>query len=172
MIEGRNSLRLVAFRPLAMIHWMNDFLAKQTGKVLLLHLDKGEDVMTAITEAAVKNGIQTGIVTSGIGSLRQASYHYIGTTADKPSDEYVTIQKPLELVCLQGIILEGKPHLHALIAEEGSKSHAGHMEVGCIVQYLAEISIVEVADMPLARRAGQYGTVTHFEWLDSSRATE
>lgn len=149
---------------------MKDFLANHTGRVALLHLEKGDDLLKSIEEGAAKNGIATGIVVSGIGSLRRASYHYIGATTDKPRDEYITVEKPLELVALQGILLEGKAHLHAMIAEEGSKSHAGHVEEGCIVQYLAEISIVEVADMPLGRRAGQYGTVTHFEWLEGSQA--
>lgn len=149
---------------------MKDFLAKKTGRILFIHLDKGDDVLKSIAEASEKNGIQTGIVTSGIGSLQQVSYHYIGATSDKPQDEYLTLQKPLELVSLQGIILEGKPHLHAMVAEEGKKCHAGHMEEGCLVQYLAEVSIIEVEDAPLVRRFGEYSTVTHFEWATEGSA--
>ena len=123
-------------------------------------------MLQSIRAACQTHGITTGMATTGIGSLRKVVYHYIAATTEKPQDVYETVEKPMELVSLQGIILEGEPHLHMLATEGGHGAYAGHMEEGCEVQYLVEVSVVEVADMPLARRAGQYATVTHFEWLD------
>lgn len=132
----------------------------------MLHLTVGDEILQSIRDACKKHNIRTAIVTSGIGSMRKIHYHYITATTEKPEDVYETVEKPMELVSLQGIILEGEPHLHMLATESGHNAYAGHMEPGCEVQYLVEISIIEVQDMPLARRAGQYATVTHFEWLD------
>jgi predicted DNA-binding protein with PD1-like motif len=145
---------------------MTSFMAQNTGRVLFLHLTKGDDLLKSIENGAREAGIQTGVLVSGIGSLRRLHYHYIGATTDEPNDTYEIIEKPMELACLQGIILEGKPHLHGVVTEQGVKSYSGHLEEGCEVQYLVEVAIIEVKDMPLGRRAGQYGTVTHFEWLD------
>ena len=148
---------------------MTEFIGNETGRVLLLHLTVGDDVRQCIEDACKKNGIQTGVVTSGIGSMRKIYYHYTAATTEKPEDVYETVEKPMELVSLQGIVLEGEPHLHMLATEGGHNVYSGHMELGCEVQYLVEISVTEVKDMPLGRRAGEYATVTHFEWLDGRK---
>jgi len=146
---------------------MTSFLAPGTGRVLFLHLTKGDDLVKSIVEACKEAGLETGVVMSGIGSLRRFHYHYIQATTDEPSDVYEIIENPLELAALQGIILEGKPHLHAVVSEAGTKTYSGHVEdEGSEVQYLVEISILEVKDIKIGRRAGKYGTVTHFELLD------
>ena len=146
---------------------MTSYLAEETGRVLLLHLTKGDDLVKSISKGCADAGIETGIVTSGIGSLRKFHYHYIMATSDEPKDVYEVIEKPLELVALQGIILEGKPHLHAIVSESGTKTYSGHVEdEGSETQYLVEISVLEIKDMPIGRRAKEFGTVTHFEWLD------
>jgi hypothetical protein len=143
---------------------MTTFLAPETGRVLFLHLTRGEDLVKSITEACKDAGIETGVVMSGIGSLRRFHYHYIKDTADEPTDVFEVIEGPLELAALQGLVLEGKPHLHAVVSEAGTKTYSGHAEgEGSEVQYLVEVSILEVKDIKLGRRAGKYGTVTHIE---------
>ena len=145
---------------------MTSFMTESTGRILLLHLTRGDDLLKSIEKGVKEAGIQCGIVTSGVGSLRKFHYHYIGSTSDEPQNINEIIEKPIELASLQGIILDGSPHLHVVATEKGSKSYAGHLEEGCEVQYLVEISISEIKDIPLGRRAKEYGTVTHFEWLD------
>ena len=144
---------------------MTTFTGPGTGRVLLIHLTKGEDILHSVTKAAKDAGITSGVVVSGIGSLRKFHYHYIGTTDDKPQDVFETVEAPLELASLQGAILEGKPHLHAVVSQKGTNTWSGHVEDGCEVQYLAEICIVELKDMPLGRRtAGEFG-IANIEWL-------
>jgi len=145
---------------------MEMFTGKQTGRVLLLHLTHGDDLLKSIRQAAKEQGLKTGIVTSGIGSMRKTVYHYTDAKTEKPKDVHVTIDNIAELVSLQGIILEGEPHLHAMFSEAGGKiCHGAHVEEGCEVMYLAEISIIEAEELPVGRRAGKYGTVTHFEHI-------
>ncbi|MCL2055614.1 MAG: DNA-binding protein [Oscillospiraceae bacterium] len=137
---------------------MTCFTGPGTGRLLLIHLTKGEDILKSVTQAVKDAGIVSGVVVSGIGSLRKWHYHYIGDTDDRPSDVFQTIEGPLELACMQGAILEGVPHLHAVVSEHGTKTWSGHVEEGCEVQYLAEICILEMADMPLGRRKkGEFG---------------
>ena len=138
---------------------------KGFGQVLLLHLTKGEDLLNGIEQGAREAGIKSGIVLSGIGSLSRLKFHYIAATSDEPHDIFETIDAPLELDSLQGVILEGEPHLHTVTTEKGGVTHGGHLEEGSLIQYRAEISIVEINDLPVGRRAGDYG-VAHFEWID------
>jgi len=146
---------------------MTNFLSQNTGRVLIVHLSKGDDLLKCISQAVEENNIQTGIVTSAIGSLRKFRYHYIKDTKDDPTDIFEEVEGPLELVTADGLIIEGKPHLHALVSEYGSKrTISGHLEDGSEVQYLAEISILELPDMPIGRRFGKYGKAAHIEWID------
>ena len=146
---------------------MTHFIAPGGGRILMIHLTKGDDLVTSIINACKEAGIETGVVLSGIGSLRRYHYHYIKDTKDIPTDVFEVVEGPLELVALQGMIIEGIPHLHGVVSEAGTKTYSGHVEdEGSEVQYLVEISILEVKDIKLGRRAGKFGTVTHFELLD------
>ena len=146
---------------------MTTFLAEKTGRVLLIHLTKGDDLLRCISKAVEEHGIKTGIVTSAIGSLRKFSYHYIKDNNDTPTDIFEDVEGPLELVTAEGLVIEGKPHLHALVSEYGSKrTISGHLEEGSEIQYLAEISIVELPNMPIGRRVGKCGKIANIEWTD------
>lgn len=135
---------------------MNTFDSTQTGRWIVIHLFKGEDILKGITEQCRRLGIRNAIVTSGIGSLRQASYHRIETLEDNATNTYLTYEKPTELCSVQGLVIDGEPHLHATFCDPG-KAYGGHMEPGCLVQYLAEISLIELKGVDLVRRPDAFG---------------
>jgi predicted DNA-binding protein with PD1-like motif len=49
----------------------------------------------------------------------------------------------IEMTSLSGIVLEGKPHVHVTLANQGG-AFGGHMEVGCIAYVICEVFIAEV----------------------------
>lgn len=126
------------------------------GRLLVMHLGKGEGVQESILSACREMGVRNAIVTGGIGSLRKVRYHRIASTEDLPENEYLTVEGPIEMCALQGLILDGEPHLHITCCD---REHAfgGHLEDGCEVQYLAEISLAELADADLTRRLDGVG---------------
>lgn len=150
---------------------MKTFFGGSVGKTLLLHLTVGDDVLRSVQEACSRHKITTGILTSGIGSLNALHYHYILSTDTKPEDKFDTVSKALELVSLQGVILNGEPHLHVLASEAGSRTYSGHLEEGTLVQYLVEISILEVSDLAVRRLASDYRTVTEFVWIEEANSS-
>jgi predicted DNA-binding protein with PD1-like motif len=101
-------------------------------------------------------GIKTGAVVSGIGSARKIVYHRIASLADDPVNEFITVEGPTEIGAIQGLIIDGEPHLHITCCGREA-AFAGHMEHGCQVQYLAEICIVEIKDADLTRRLDEFG---------------
>ena len=141
---------------------MTSFLAENTGRVLFLHLTKDDDLVKSIIKGCKDAGIETGIVVSAIGSLSRFHYHYI----TEGEDIYDVIEAPLELAAMQGIILEGIPHLHGVVSTEGIKTYSGHFEEGCLIEYLAEIAIVEVKSPPIGRRKRENEKISRFEWLE------
>lgn len=135
---------------------MKSFIASDYGRIIVIHLEKGEKVLESIENKISQLYIKNAVVLSAIGSLRKLSYHIITSTEAASSDEYLTIEKPLELSSIQGLILDGKPHFHVVCSSPDSV-YTGHLEYESEVQYLVEISIMEVKDMELTRKLDENG---------------
>lgn len=135
---------------------MRSYVSNVLGRQLVLHLQKGEDVLESITAAARDLGIRTAIVTSCVGSLRQAVYHRVQTLDDDAQNAFFTISKPIEIGAVQGMIIDGVPHLHISFADL-DRAYCGHMEPGCEVLYLVEVSILELQDADYVRRTDDHG---------------
>jgi predicted DNA-binding protein with PD1-like motif len=121
-----------------------------------MHLAKGELILESLEGEIERLGIKLGIVTSGIGSARKVVYHRIGSTADDPVNEFITIEAPLEIGSMQGVIVDGKPHIHFTFCDVNG-TIAGHLEHGCETQYLMEISMIELIGADLTRVADEFG---------------
>ncbi len=120
-------------------------------EVMTLRLDQGEDVLASVERAAREHQIHTGVVMSGIGTLDQARLHYITHTGYPSKNEFVDYEGPIELLSIDGIIADFKPHLHTCISIK-DRTYMGHLEPGCRVLYLAEIAIARIEGIRLARR--------------------
>ena len=136
---------------------MRKFECKEYGRVIVLPLGKGELLLETISEELKKSGVNNAILTSGIGSLCKLEAHAIGATSDQPCDYYISEEKPIELGGMQGSVLNGVPHIHMVCSAPGGETFVGHLEPGCRVQYLVEMSFIEVKDMQLTRRADEHG---------------
>ena len=135
---------------------MRTYTTNQYGRTVIIHLGKGEKLLESLTEEIKRLHLKNGILLSAIGSLRKASLHVITSTDDWPVNQFITVEKPIELGAAQGLIINGEPHFHLVISEENSL-YAGHMEPGCEVQYLAEFSILELLDVDLTRKTDTFG---------------
>ena len=135
---------------------MRTYTTNQYGRTVIIHLGKGEKLLESLTEEIKLLHLKNGILLSAIGSLRKASLHVITSTDDWPVNQFITVEKPIELGAAQGLIINGEPHFHLVISEENSL-YAGHMEPGCEVQYLAEFAILELLDVDLTRKTDTFG---------------
>ena len=135
---------------------MRTYTTNQYGRTVIIHLGKGEKLLESLTEEIKRLHLKNGILLSAIGSLRKASLHVITSTDDWPVNQFITVEKPIELGAAQGLIINGEPHFHLVISEENSL-YAGHMEPGCEVQYLAEFAILELLDVDLTRKTDPFG---------------
>lgn len=135
---------------------MRTYTTNQYGRTVIIHLGKGEKLLESLTEEIKRLHLKNGILLSAIGSLRKASLHVITSTDYWPVNQFITVEKPIELGAAQGLIINGEPHFHLVISEENSL-YAGHMEPGCEVQYLAEFAILELLDVDLTRKTDTFG---------------
>lgn len=130
---------------------MEIFSGGRVSEVVAIRLDRGEDVLASLEAAAKENDIHTGVVVSGIGTLDRARLHYITHTAYPPKDEFVEHEGPIEVLSMDGIIAEHVPHIHTCISIK-DRTYAGHLEPGCRVLYLAEITVARLEGVRLCRR--------------------
>ncbi|MDI3508969.1 MAG: uncharacterized protein PWP55_1161 [Clostridiales bacterium] len=130
---------------------MEYFSTQQIGRTFVLRLDQGDMVLENINELIAKEGIKDAVVISAIGTLDMCVLHMVTTTGYPAVEHFERWEnKPLELSSIDGIIADGKPHLHAVVADS-EKAYSGHLENGCRVLYLAEIVIMELKSMDLTR---------------------
>ena len=112
----------------------------------------GELLLESIKDAIQSQGIRNGAVVSGIGTLKTCQMHYVEHTSFPPRDHFYTLNKPLELLSVNGLIADGEPHLHIAVSCGDHEMYGGHLEPGSEVLYLAEIAILVFDDLPLERQ--------------------
>ncbi|MBO3065955.1 PPC domain-containing DNA-binding protein [Staphylococcus shinii] len=111
------------------------------GKTIVLVLEQGEDIVSAVTDIATEQGGQFGTV-SGIGACSSAELNFYNL--DTKTYEKKTIDEPLELISLMGNIshIDEKPfaHLHATFGTNQYETLSGHL-TKAVVSATAEIVI-------------------------------
>ena len=120
--------------------------------MVVLGIRPGETPLESIEEACRERGVRNGAVVSGIGTLDVCRMHYITHSDFPPSDEIATLEKPLELVNVSGVIAGGQPHLHMTVSCKQEGTWAGHLEPGSRVLYLAEVVMLKFNDLEMTRR--------------------
>jgi hypothetical protein len=67
------------------------------------------------------------------------------------------VKGPFEILNAGGIIAAGEPHLHITLSSPDSGAFGGHLEKGCRILYLAEVTIWKYSGPPLSRTSNQNG---------------
>lgn len=123
-----------------------------------LGLGPGDLVLESIRQFISDHQITDGAVLTGIGSLSACRLHWPEKAEYPPTDKFATFEGALEIAAIQGIIADGEPHLHIMLVEGGDgRTLGGHMEDGCKVLYLVELTIAEFDGSPMTRRPNEHG---------------
>ena len=120
-------------------------------EVVTISIEPGEMLLETIREALKKHSIKNGVVVSGIGTLKSCHLHYVTHCDFPPSNRFFTIEKPLELSSISGIIADGEPHLHVVVSYADEETYSGHLEDSSQVLYLAEVTILVFNDLQMTR---------------------
>jgi predicted DNA-binding protein with PD1-like motif len=120
-------------------------------ELIAIGLQPGELLLESIQQAIKDYGIENGAVISGIGTLKTCRMHYVEHTQFPPKDRFFLLQKPLELLSIDGLIADSKPHLHIMVSCGEKETYGGHLEEGCEVLYLCEIMIMVSNNLKMTR---------------------
>lgn len=120
-------------------------------EVIVVGIAPGEMLLETIEAAIREHDVQNGAVVSGIGTLKITSMHHIQHERFPPENRYFTIEKPLEVSNISGIVADGKAHLHITVGYRDEWALAGHLEPGSEVLYLAEVVMLKFNGLQLDR---------------------
>lgn len=136
---------------------MKKFECNQYGRTIILNLTPGELVLETIKSELEVSNVKNAVLVSALGSLRKLNLHVIGATTPDPQDIHINIEAPVEIGVMQGLILDGAPHIHLVASTPNGNTYIGHLEPGCQVQYLMELCFLEIKDMDLVRCMDSHG---------------
>jgi len=129
---------------------MRYFFGQALGRTIILQLERGEKLLESIRGLLERESIRNAIVLSAIGSLQRAHLHRVTGMQEPPVDEFIILERPMELASLQGLVIDGEPHFHMVISDR-ENTYSGHLEVDTTVLYLAEIALAELKGIELKR---------------------
>jgi predicted DNA-binding protein with PD1-like motif len=120
-------------------------------------LDRDALLLESIMDVIKQKDILDGEVLVTAGSVQECTYHYVTSTAIKPKNAYRTVKGPFEILNAGGIIADGEPHIHITLSSPSKGAFGGHLEKGCRVLYLGEVTIVKYAGTALTRKDNENG---------------
>lgn len=80
---------------------MKKYMGYELGRVMILNLERDDLLLETIEQELRKSGIKNALLTSAIGSLQKVVLHRVVGTGREPEDEFVTLEKPMELASLR-----------------------------------------------------------------------
>jgi predicted DNA-binding protein with PD1-like motif len=130
---------------------MKWFESRERG-VVIVSLGHGDLLLESLRQVAQEADIHTGVVLTGLGSLTRGRIHWVVTNTMPPQDKFIDLEGPIEIVGFSGIIASYEPHVHIGLMLAGGTCYGGHLEDGCSILTLSEISILRMPDLALTRR--------------------
>ena len=121
--------------------------------VVVVSMHHGDDVLECVERVAREGGLQDAVVLTGLGALSRGRIHVIASNNYPPGDRFIELEGPLEITQIGGVIGGGQPHLHMTMFDGQDKSWGGHLEPGCTVLTLCEMTIQRLAGVPMTHRA-------------------
>jgi hypothetical protein len=133
------------------------FEPAQIQAVYRILLDRDALLLESILDVIKQKKIEDGYVSISAGSVHTCTYHYVTSTAPTPVNAFNTVKGAFEILNGGGIIAAGQPHIHITFSSPDKGAFGGHLENGCRVLYLAEITILQFRGPALTRANNKNG---------------
>ncbi|PLX40693.1 MAG: DNA-binding protein [Deltaproteobacteria bacterium] len=122
------------------------------GRIFIGRLERGDDLLAALTDVCVKEGVKIGRV-EAIGAVESATVGFYDQ--DIKVYEYIEIAEPMELLALLGNVStinnETMLHAHVTLGDDaGGHCRGGHLAPGTVV-FACEYIIEELIGEALVR---------------------
>ena len=123
----------------------------RAGEIVVARLAYGDLFLESIEAICRQHRIRDGVILTGFGSLTDfAVSGAIG--ASFPPRKFYRRTRPrgVEILAMAGVIANYHVHCH-LVLSDRNRAFGGHLERGCRILSLAEIALMRVTGIKLAR---------------------
>jgi predicted DNA-binding protein with PD1-like motif len=123
----------------------------RAGAIVVVRLAYGDDLLDTLHEICRRERIRNGVILTGFGSLTEIAVSgAIGTQF--PPRRFYRRRTPrgVEIIAMSGVIANYHVHCHVVLCNK-DRAFGGHLERGCKVLSLAEIALMRVEGLRLAR---------------------
>lgn len=123
----------------------------RAGEIVVIRLAYGELLLESIQEICRQNKIRDGVILTGFGSLTDFAVSGAIGPSFPPSNFYKrTRPRGVEILAMAGVIANYHVHCHLVLSDK-NQAFGGHLEKGCRILSLAEIALMRVSGIKLAR---------------------
>ncbi|KPK55081.1 MAG: hypothetical protein AMJ63_00455 [Myxococcales bacterium SG8_38_1] len=123
----------------------------RAGEVVIVRLAYGELLLESIQEICRQRRIRDGVILTGFGSLTDIAVSGAVGASFPPRKFYQrTRPRGVEILAMAGVIANYHVHCH-LVLSDRNRAFGGHLEKGCRILSLAEIALMRVSGIKLAR---------------------
>jgi uncharacterized protein len=123
----------------------------RAGEVVVVRLAYGDLLLESIQEICKQRKIRDGIILTGFGSLTDIAVSGAVGASFPPRKFYQrTRPRGVEILAMSGVVADYHVHCH-LVLSDRDQAFGGHLEKGCRILSLAEIALMRVTGIKLAR---------------------
>jgi predicted DNA-binding protein with PD1-like motif len=97
--------------------------------VEIIRMGPGTDMLDGLNTAIKEKGIRNAVILAGIGSVTDYHFHVVSDKNLPPAEEFPKASVPMDVVSVQGYVLNGRVHAHLSLSDENSMT-GGHLEKG------------------------------------------
>ena len=130
----KSALLLLFLHPLLFVNAQEKFpkvltISTEFKQTVIIRIHSGEDLLESLKYAVQVKSIKNGVILSGIGSVSEYHYHVVSDKNLPPAEEFARASVPMDLISVQGYILNQRVHAHITLSDENSVA-GGHLEPG------------------------------------------
>lgn len=123
----------------------------RAGEIVVVRLAYGDLLLESIQEICRQHRIRDGVILTGFGSLTDIAVSGAVGASFPPRKFYQrTRPRGVEILAMSGVIANYHVHCHIVLSDR-KQAFGGHLERGCRILSLAEIALMRVAGLKLAR---------------------
>ena len=98
-------------------------------RIEIIQMKPGTDMLEGLNTVIEEKKIKNAVILAGIGSVTEYHYHVVSDRNLPPAQEFPKASVAMDLVSVQGYILNGRVHAHISLSDENSMV-GGHLEKG------------------------------------------
>ena len=98
-------------------------------RIEIIRMTSGTDLLDGLNQAINDKNIKNAVILNGIGSVTDYHYHVVSDKNLPPAEEYPKASVAMDLISVQGFILNERVHAHIALSDENSVV-GGHLEKG------------------------------------------